>query len=835
VILAVGVAFAALADEPSASEWYVGKPIENITFTGLRHVKPSELEGITEQYIGKKLDDTLFWELQGRLYALEYFEEITPTALPADSAGSEVVLRFAVKERPIISRIDFHGNKGMRTSELRGLVTLKVDDVYTETKANIDEQAIVTKYVEKGYPDVKVSFKAAPSRDGAVDLVFTIREGERITISRIYFEGNTVFSSRTLAGQLSLSAKGALGGLFHDGAFQESKLVSDKEAVAAYYHDRGYIDAAVADITREITRDADGQHLTLTFKINEGRQYIFEGIAFECNKIFPTDELQKLVHSKIGQVVNQQRVESDLQRVADLYYENGYIYNSITNEEKRDRAAGTIAYIVSIVERDRAYIEHIIVRGNKKTKSKVIFREIPLEVGDIFSKSKVMDALRNLYNLQYFSSVVPQTPPGSADGLLDLVFTVEEQPTTDIQAGLTFSGSSDPDAFPVSIMGKWTDRNFRGGGNVMGVEANVSPDVQSLSFSYTQKWLFGLPLSGGFDLTGQHASRLGMMDNLAPFFRGDEDYAYPDGFNSYGEYEDDDKTPDDEYLFKYQQWYISLGFSTGYRWLTPFGNYSLGGGARIGVKYNDYDRDAIRAFDRALRERTNWTPATSLYFSTSLDDRDVFYDPSRGYYLVQRFGIYGIIGNNIEEEYFLRTDSKAEIFFTIWNWQVFENWAFKGVLGLHTGYSLIFPQAGAQTPQIEQADMLSIDGMFTARGWTNQRLIRGLALWENWAELRIPIVPGVLSLDGFADAAEIGDRPGTLYNTDSMGEWSRRMRFSTGFGLRFAIPQFPFRFMFAKRFKMTDDGRIDWMPGAIGGDGKHKGMDFVLSFAVSQY
>jgi len=58
------------------------------------------------------------------------------------------------------------------------------------------------------------------------------------------------------------------------------------------------------------------------------------------------------------------------------------------------------------------------------------------------------------------------------------------------------------------------------------------------------------------------------------------------------------------------------------------------------------------------------------------------------------------------------------------------------------------------------------------------------------------------------------------------------MRFSTGFGLRFALPQFPFRFLFVKRFVFNPDGSIKWEPGAIGGD---HGLDFVLSFALSTY
>ncbi|MDR0526329.1 MAG: outer membrane protein assembly factor BamA [Spirochaetaceae bacterium] len=825
------VAFTAPAQQNK--DWYQGKPIKNIYFEGLKSVRQSDLEGVIEPYIGKKFSDELFWELQGRLYELEYFDQITPLVQSANETQSEIILKFTVKERPVVRKIDFSGNSKLKASELRNVIVTKASDVYNQSKMRLDEQALLAKYIEKGFPDVAVSSESKPNKDGSVNVLFLIKEGERVTIKRINFEGNQRFSSKTLKNQLSLSEKK----LLKDGAFQEAKLLADRRSVEAYYQSRGYVDAGVTDVVRETERDekGGGVMLTLTFKVYEGPIFIFGGINFEGNKIFSTDELTKLVRSQKGQIVNKQRLDSDIARITDLYLENGYIYNTITPVEKRNLSEGTFSYMVTIVERGRAFVEHIIVKGNKKTKDYVILRELPLEPGDIFSKTKIMNGYRNLYNLQFFSNIIPDTPPGSAEGLLDLILTVEEQPTTDVQLGLSFSGNSDPKAFPVSLVGKFTDRNFLGKGNIFGVDLNLATDVQSGSVSYTHRYIFGLPLSGSFDFTLQHASRYAAMDNMPPFFNGDEDYAYPDGFDSYDDYVSQSKIPDDEFLMEYQQWTLSLGFSTGYRWGTIFGNVGLGGGIRFGLKYNDYDRKLFRPFDRALREREDWTPATSISFNFSVDQRDIFYDPSKGYYVNQRFGFYGLIGNKVEEEYFIRSDSKAEFFVTLWNLPIADKWAFKGVLGLHSGLSFLFPQAGYKQPVIEQANMLSVDGMFIGRGWTSERSVRGFALWENWAELRFPIVPGILAFDLFFDAAEIAAQPKDVFKSDSGGSFEERMRFSMGGGLRFAIPQFPFRFLFAKRFKI-ENGAVKWQSGMIGGRaGTDEGIDFVLSFAISSY
>jgi outer membrane protein insertion porin family len=826
-ILATALVFSGFAQQ---ADWYQGKPIKGIEFNGLRNIKASEMKDITEPYIGRLFTDELFLEIQGRLYALEYFEgAISPSAVPADPAGNEVILRFTVTERPTVSRINFVGNSRLRRTELKNVISLKEQDVINQVKLRADEQALINKYLEKGFPDVRVRSETRPNTNSTITVTFFIDEGDQITIDEFVFQGNQVFSARTLRGQLSLKTKN----IIRDGAFQEAKLVADRDAITQYYRDRGYIDAEVTDVVQDVRKDARGNNvMILTFRIYEGRIYSFGGVEFEGNKIFSTEQLSALVRSKTGELVNAQRLEADLQRVADLYFENGYIFNSIDREEIRNTAEGIVSYKIVIVERGRAHIEHIIVRGNEKTKDKVILREIPLEPGDVFSKAKVMDGLRNLYNLQYFSNVVPDTPPGSTDSLMDLVVTVEEQPTTDVQFGLTFSGTSDPDTFPIAGMIKWTDRNFLGYGNLIGAEINASPDNQRLTLEYTQRWLFGLPLSGGFDFTVQHSSRLAALDIDDPQFQGTEDEAYPDGFDSYQDYEDSNKLPDSEYLMNYEQWGLSVGFSSGYRWLTPLGNLNLGGGIRTGFVLNLFDDKLYRPFDPILRDNNNaWLPANSFWTSLGLDQRDLYYDPSSGYYGVQRFGFYGFFP--VEREHYIRSDTKAEYFYTLFNLPVTDNYNFKAVFGIHTGVSFIFPEPGFyyDDPFIEDVNKLAVDGMFIGRGWTNERLNRGFALWENWAEIRFPLFPGILALDFFFDAAAVKSTPEDFFQTFMMED----MRFSFGGGLRFAIPQFPFRFLFAKGFTV-EDGSIKWKNGNIWrSDKSGSGVDFVISFNISTY
>jgi outer membrane protein insertion porin family len=356
------------------------------------------------------------------------------------------------------------------------------------------------------------------------------------------------------------------------------------------------------------------------------------------------------------------------------------------------------------------------------------------------------------------------------------------------------------------------------------------------SVQYTQRWVFGLPLSASFDFTVQHMRRRAAMANFNHFFHGDEDRAFPAPFDSWEQFEAANRIPPKEFLMPYNQWRLSVGVGTGYRWITPVGNLSVGGGYRVGITLNSFE-NRYRPFDPLLRERQGqWTPAMSIWTNIALDQRDIFFDPSRGYYIAQRVGLFGFL--DVEQERFIRTDTRAQWFHTLFDLPVTDNWNFRAVLGIHTGLSFIFPQPGRDLA-VEEANRLSVDGMFVGRGWTGEFRRRGLALWDNWVEIRIPLAPGILAWDFFFDAAGVKPTPDDLFNNFGRDDGSHVdygtffMRFSMGGGLRFTIPQFPLRFSLAQRF-LIRDGRVEWQNGAIGG-GDRWGLDFVVSFALTTF
>ena len=479
---------------------------------------------------------------------------------------------------------------------------------------------------------------------------------------------------------------------------------------------------------------------------------------------------------KPGAVFNQTKYQEGLQGITSLYAENGYMTNQYAPAVNKDVERRTISVSLSIVERPRSHIENIIIKGNTKTKDYVIRREIPLEPGDVFSRDKVMQGIRNLYNLQYFSSVVPEPMPGSENNLVDLVFTVEEQSTTTLEFGMTFSGVSDPDDFPISLFARWQNSNLRGEGRSVSTGTNISNTAQTVNASYGQNWLFDLPIGISESISFSHSKESSLRLQVL----------------------NDGTVSDDEYYMQFESWGVTFSSSIGRRWLPDFAILQLNGGLSTLLNNNVYDQGIYVPHDSSINQNANRLGLTnSVWGSVSLDNRDISYDPSRGWFVSQRIGWYGLIPG-LEKEFFLKSDTKLEGYFTLFNIPITKAWSLKAVFAAYTGLTAIFPVPGTLLGDSNKA---YIDGMFNGRGWTSiYNKVRGKAMLSNRVELRIPIFPNIVGVDGFFDAAAVTTDVKTMFNSLSVNDFY----FSFGPGLRFLLPQFPLHLLYAWTFKHSD-------------------------------
>lgn len=809
VAVLVLVMAGAAAFAQAAPEWYVGKKIKDIRFDGLVVVGSKDVDPVIKEFKGKSFTDELWMSLLTRVYELDLFEVVEPEAVPSDAAQSSVIILFKIKEKPAVGSILVVGNSGIRTQEILDSLTVKESTIFNDSRMRLDEIALRRLFQTKGFPNVKVTAESAPLNDGSIAITFTVVEGIQNLVEKIQFEGVESVSLSTLKGELTIKEKG----LFQAGQFNETQLEESRQAVELFYKKRGFIDAAVVDVRRESMESEkdNSSRLTLTFVVKEGLRYLFGGMQFIGNNLYPAEQLGALVKLKAGSVLDYERLVQDQSRVADLYFENGYIFNGFKLIENRDEEAGSIAFVLQIDEKPQAFIEDIVFKGNTKTQEFVLRRLVTLAPGDIFSKTKVLESLRNLYNTQYFSAIVPEYEQGSQELYVDLIVSVEEQSTASIQFGLTYTPSA---SFPIIGLVNWSDINFLGNGQTVALKTNLAVDSQDLTFSFSDEWLLGMRLSGAVDFSFTHEELQAAQDSsgvIFPYDSSSGSIAAPDPYNSYEEYLAAGRVIPAESLMSYDTWTFSLGYSSGYRFATPFGTIGFVPGIVHELGLTTYDDKLYRPFEPSISENLNsWLFSNTLYGRAYINDLDLWYDPSKGYYLSQRLSLTGWFeGEN--GDHFIRSDTRLDAFLTLLDVPVVESWSLKAVLGAHTKFSTLLAQPGRNL-EVSSSKMLAIDGTFVGRGWSELATQTGTALWDNWIELRLPAVPGVLSLDGFLSAAlvgaPVGDSAGFLDLNDydggiisyDAGFSLENFAYSAGVGLRFIILQFPFRIYFAKQF-----------------------------------
>ncbi len=188
-------------------------------------------------------------------------------------------------------------------------------------------------------------------------------------------------------------------------------------------------------------------------------------------------------------------LRNDMLRLKDIYADKGYAFADITPDIDRDPDNQVVNIDLNINKGAPVFFEKIIIQGNKRTRDKVIRRELGVYEQEAYSSVKLKRGIRNLYRLGYFDDVQVDTAKGSADDQMILTIAVKERSTGNFQIG---GGYSSADGFFAS--GGITESNFLGKGWVLNFSAEAGDTDNRFKVSFTEPWLFDIPLSAGFDL-----------------------------------------------------------------------------------------------------------------------------------------------------------------------------------------------------------------------------------------------------------------------------------------------------------------------------------------------
>src|SRR3970282_2730200 len=157
--------------------------------------------------------------------------------------------------------------------------------------------------------------------------------------------------------------------------------------------------------------------------------------------IFTPEELLAGLKLPKEEFFGRDVLRTDLLVLSGKYAELGYVVADVV-PVTRVRADETIVDVTfDITEGTKAYVERIEIRGNTKTRDKVIRRQLELTEGDVYNGKLLQEARAALGRLGYFESVDIKSSQGSAPEQLVLGIDVKEKPTGRLGVGGGFSTS----------------------------------------------------------------------------------------------------------------------------------------------------------------------------------------------------------------------------------------------------------------------------------------------------------------------------------------------------------------------------------------------------------
>ena len=180
-------------------------------------------------------------------------------------------------------------------------------------------------------------------------------------------------------------------------------LESDRRALIKYYQDNGFFDVKVSATTRPGKELGEEQ---ITFTISEGAQYKVRKIVFEGNKQLAEAKLREGMLLKPGQPYNEAMREhrpQDHQRPS-----TGASAASTPRSRRTSRSPtspGCVDVVYRIEEGNPYILGQIIIRGNARTKDKVIRREAlmaGLLPGEVLDMNRLETFKKRLGNTGYF-------------------------------------------------------------------------------------------------------------------------------------------------------------------------------------------------------------------------------------------------------------------------------------------------------------------------------------------------------------------------------------------------------------------------------------------------
>src|SRR6266496_2761397 len=244
VLVLLGMATLTLAQQPDV--------ILEIVIHGNRGVPAETIRAHIFTHPGDIYDPAAIERDFNSLWNTNYFEDIR---FEREATSKGWILHVYVKERPRVKDISYLGINAISKSDIlerfkQDKVALSPESQHDPTKIKHAEVVIKALLAEHGHQFATIRTEIRPIPPASVGVTFVVREGPKVKVGRIRFEGNRHVSSRELRHAMHfLRPIGVPHSIFLEDIFAKTydatKLDEDMDLVREEEQNRGYFKAVV--------------------------------------------------------------------------------------------------------------------------------------------------------------------------------------------------------------------------------------------------------------------------------------------------------------------------------------------------------------------------------------------------------------------------------------------------------------------------------------------------------------------------------------------------------------------------------------------------------------
>lgn len=165
--------------------------------------------------------------------------------------------------------------------------------------------------------------------------------------------------------------------------------------------------------------------------LNSPSGYRVARLIIKGSQTIPVDVVRSTIGIKVGELYSPETLAAGVERLKSF---DNYIRVRPTVEILSD---STVEIKINLVEKVKAQINNVEVRGNEYLTDDFIRRSFGIIPGEVFSMERIESQINYLYGLDYFNNISYTTEP-AGEGKINLILNVVEHTPQKLRLGVRY-------------------------------------------------------------------------------------------------------------------------------------------------------------------------------------------------------------------------------------------------------------------------------------------------------------------------------------------------------------------------------------------------------------